>query len=96
VSFISGKTSLNYANNNILMQLEINIEKLIQDDLYSELRKYLHVMMQTEVIQEQITSEIVKMLAKAESKEILTRMIAEVVSETIKTTILELKQQGVI
>lgn len=96
MSFISGKTSLNYANNNILMQLEINIEKLIQDDLYSELRKYLHVMMQTEVIQEQITSEIVKMLAKAESKEILTRMIAEVVSETIKTTILELKQQGVI
>lgn len=96
MSFIQGKTSNDFASGNLNMLLEINIMELVENDLYDELRKYLKVMLQTEVFQEKITSEIEKMLAKTESKAVLTRMISEVVSETIKTTLLELKQQGVI
>lgn len=84
--------SVDYANGTYIFRIETNLLNML--DL--EMKDSLTEVLKEQEFKDKIYQEIEAYLAKADAKEVLTRMIAEVVSETIKTTILELKQQGVI
>lgn len=88
--------TIDAARNVGIFRLEMDMYNLVDEYIRGSLREEIKNFVQSDEVKGKVYREIEKYLEGAETKEVLTRMIAEVVSETIKTTILELKQQGVI
>ena len=87
---------LNYANNTFVFKLDRNLTDFVDRNLQNTMLIAVQEFVSSDTIKSKIYTEIEKYLASADAKEVLTRMIAEVVSETIKTTILQLKEQNIL
>lgn len=85
-----------FGSDKLHLSLDRSIIDMVQDDLYSTIRQEIKKTCETDEIRQMICDEISKTLQSAEGRASVGIIIAEVVSETIKTTILQLKEQNIL
>lgn len=79
-----------------IFRIEKDIYDMVDHYMQGILREEIKKLVETDEVRQAICTEIEKVFARNDSRNAISVMISEVVSETIKTTILQLKEQGIL